>query len=89
MNGRQANPATREHRMNGSNRVWPILLTSVSALFAALLFVGTVDEHGVAMSLAYCAIGVAFLWLTYYFFLRSAVEALFGKRSKDSSSGSA
>ena len=55
----------------------------VSIFFAVMLFVTIVDDHGVAKSLLFVAMGVAVIWFFYYFLLGSVFRHFYEKGKKE------
>jgi len=47
-------------------KVFAIVISAVSALFAVLLFIAIHDECGVAKSLLFCLLGIAAIWILGY-----------------------
>jgi hypothetical protein len=53
----------KKHRAPWGARLWAAFL---SLTFAVLLFPTIVNEHGIALSALYIALGVGFIWSLYF-----------------------
>lgn len=69
--------------MKDFKRGYRLVVFFISCLFAVLLFVAIVDIHGVAKSLFFVGLGVAVIWIIYYFFLGSVFQHFYNRGKKE------